>query len=253
MAYWYILAFIVGLAVGSFLNVVIYRFDDLKSILNTRSRCNACRKQIVWYDLIPVISFVLLRGRCRKCKEQISWQYPLIELSTAIIFLLLVWYFGMYWLVILYALIYALLIIIFVQDVKTKYIYDIFSWSLLIVSLICGAIFFRYDIIDFVWGIVAGGAILGALVLVSKEKWMGLGDVFVGASLGAILGGKKALLMIFLSFVIGSIYGLWHIATKKTNLKQSLPFTPFLIIASLISLLLGDYIIDWYLGYIYLY
>lgn len=238
---------------GSFLNVIIYRFDDLKSIVNTRSHCRHCQKTIPWYDLIPVLSFILLRGKCRRCKKTISWQYPLVELSTAIIFALLAWYFGQYWLAIIYAIIYALLIIIFVQDIKTKYIYDIFSWSLLALSLIGGAIFFRYHLVDLIWGILAGGALLGALVLVSKEKWMGLGDVFVGASLGAILGGKKAVLMIFLSFVIGSIYGLWLIWAKKTTMKQSLPFTPFLIIASLISLLLGDHIINWYLGYIYLY
>jgi leader peptidase (prepilin peptidase)/N-methyltransferase len=245
--------FIIGLAVGSFLNVVIYRVDDLKSIINTRSHCRHCQKTIPWYDLVPLLSFILLKGKCRRCKEAISWQYPLVELSTAIIFALLAWYFGQYWLVGMYALIYSVLVVVFVHDIKTQYVLDIFSWSLVVLSLVTGLIFFRYHLIDLLWGALAGGAVLGLLVAVSKEKWMGFGDVFIGASLGAILGGQKALLMIFLSFIIGSIYGLFLILLKKTSIKQSLPFTPFIIISSLISLLAGDYILSWYLGYIYMY
>lgn len=253
VAYWILLSFIIGLAVGSFLNVVIYRIDDLKSIINTRSHCRHCQKNIPWYDLVPLLSFVFLRGKCRSCKEAISWQYPLVELFTASIFALLAYQFGQNWLVVFFALIYSILVVIFVHDIKTQYVLDIFSWSLVFFSLITGIILFRHNLLEMLWGIIAGGALLALLVLISKEKWMGLGDVFIGASLGAILGGPKALLMLFLSFILGSLYGLTMILIKKTTIKQALPFTPFIIISSLISLFLGDNIIGWYLGYIYMY
>ncbi len=251
MTYWAVIAVISGLAIGSFLNVVIFRIDDLKSIINTRSKCKHCQKEIAWYDLVPLLSFALLKGKCRNCRKILSWQYPLVEAATALVFLSLVMYFGAGWIAVMYALIYSISIVIFVYDIRTQYVLDLFSWTLVVVCLLCGLWIFRDSIMDMIWGIIVGGGVLGFLVIISKEKWMGLGDVFVGAALGAVLGLEKSLLMIFSSFVIGSLYGLLMIYVKKKSIKESLPFTPFIIIASLIALIFGDPIVAWYLGNFY--
>lgn len=251
LAYWEIVAIAAGLAIGSFLNVVIFRIDDLKSIVDTRSKCKHCQKEIAWYDLVPILSFVLLRGRCRSCKKKLSWQYPAVEGATALLFLSLMIYFGPSREAVLYAIIYSILIVIFVYDIKTQYVLDFFSWMLVAVCVLSGVYIYWHGLLDILWGILAGGGILGLLVLISKEKWMGLGDVFVGSALGAVLGLEKSLLMIFTSFILGSVYGLAMIKIKNKSIKESLPFTPFIIIASFIALIFGDPIVAWYLGNFY--
>lgn len=244
---------VVGLAIGSFLNVVIFRIDDLKSILNTRSRCLHCQKAIKWYDLVPLVSFVLLRGKCRKCRADLSWQYPVVEFATALTFLALFLKFGLSWATVFYCVIFALLIVIFVYDVKTQYILDIFSWPVLIISLLGGWYFGKFDLINILYGVLVGGGILALLVIISKEKWMGMGDIIIGSALGALVGFPRATVLIFLAFIIGSIVGLVLIAFKKKGIKDAVPFAPFLIIAAFIALLFGQHMIDWYLGTILMY
>lgn len=244
-----IIVFITGLAIGSFLNVVIFRIDDLKSILNTRSHCLHCQKHIKWYDLIPLFSFVILRGKCRSCGKRLSPQYPLVEGATALAFLLLLLKFGISWALVFYALVFCLLIVIFVDDVKTQFVADILSWPLLIICIAGGWFFGHFGLLDLVLGVLIGGGILALLVVISREKWMGAGDIFIGSALGALLGYPRAILLIFFSFVIGSLIGLLLIAFKKKGMKDAVPFTPFLIIAALIALFYGSQIIDWYLGF----
>src|SRR3989304_398156 len=126
MAYFYfILITILGLSVGSFLNVVILRFDELKTIIKVRSHCPKCKKNLAWYDLIPFFSYVVLAGRCRRCKKSISIQYPLVEAGTAIIFVLLYWQFGLTFQFGALAIISALLIIIFTYDILRLLVADI--------------------------------------------------------------------------------------------------------------------------------
>lgn len=242
-----------GLAIGSFLNVVIFRIDDLKSILNTRSRCRHCQKEIKWYDLIPLVSFVLLRGRCRYCKADLSWQYPIIEAGTALIFVSLFLKFGLSWTTVYYAMLFSLLIVIFVYDYRTQYILDIFSWPLLALAVLGGWYFGGFGVLNMIYGLLVGGGLLALLVIISKERWMGIGDIIIGSALGAMVGFPNAVVLIFLSFIIGSVIGLILISVKKKSTKDAVPFAPFLITAAFISLMCGQYLINWYLGTVFLY
>ena len=243
-----IIVVLVGLAIGSFLNVVIFRIDDLRSILKTRSKCLHCQEEIKWYDLVPLISFVLLRGRCRNCGKEISWQYPLVELGVASLFLLFYFQYQLSWTLAYFCLVFAILTIIFVYDLKTQTIPDEFVWAVLLI-IFAGAWYFTGSgVLNMLIGGLIGGGVITFLVLISKEKWMGAGDIKIGLALGALVGYPKALLMLFLAFILGSLFGLFLIALKKKGLKDTLPFAPFLISSALITLFFGDILIYWYLS-----
>lgn len=246
-----IIVFLVGLSVGSFLNVVIYRLDDLKSIISTRSSCPKCKKTLRWIDLIPLLSFITLYGKCRYCKETISWQYPLVEASTAIVFLLLFFKFGLSWALVFFALLFSLLIIVFVYDLTHQLIPEEIVWTGLILTLLGVWYFGGIGVYGMLLGGLVCGGVPAILVLVSKEKWMGAGDIKLGFLVGAMVGYPEALLLLFLSFVLGSIVGLVLIIRKNKKFNDTLAFAPYLIGALLITLFWGDHIINWYLGYVY--
>lgn len=248
-----ILTILAGLAIGSFLNVLIYRADELKTILKSRSKCPHCQKVIKWYDLIPIASYILLRGKCRNCSKDISVQYPLVEGGTALVYLAIFLTFGLSWASIFYMIVFALLIVIFVYDLKTQYIFDVFSWPLLIISLALGWYFASLNLTELVYGVVSGAGILALLVVISKEKWMGMGDIIIGAAFGALLGYPRSIVFLFLSFVLGSIFGLLLIGAKKKTIKDAVPFAPFMIAAGFIALIWGNRIVDWYLGTMFMY
>jgi len=247
-----IITILAGLVIGSFLNVIILRVDNLKSVLNTRSHCPHCQKEIKWYDLVPLISFILLRGKCRFCQKDISWQYPIVEAGTAAIFAAIFLKFGMSWASAYYALVFMFLIVIFVYDIKTQYILDIVSWPMLIICLAGGWYFGHFDLLSSLYGILSGGGILALLVVISHERWMGIGDIIIGSALGALLGFPRSTVFIFMSFIIGSIVGIVLMGLKKKTVKDAVPFAPFLISAAFIALFWGQYLIDWYLGIIYI-
>jgi len=242
------LFFIIGLVIGSFLNVVILRVDDLKSILNSRSHCPSCKKILRWYDLVPFISFILLKARCRYCNEKISWQYPIVELSTGILFAITYMFFGLTFGTAFYLLVFSILIVILVHDLKTQYVPEGLVWTALVVSLLGSWYFNGNGLGSMIMGGLIGGGFLALLVYISKEKWMGKGDIKVGVILGLIVGYPEVLFALFLSFLLGSIVGLIVIKTAKKSLKDSLPFTPFLIIATFLTLIFGDSAINWYLN-----
>ena len=243
-----IIVFLVGLGVGSFLNVVIFRLDDLKSLVKERSVCRKCRKTILWYDLIPLLSFVLLKGKCRNCSNEISWQYPIVELLIGLLALLVFAYFGLSFQALYYFIIFVLLAVVFVVDFKTQMVPEEFVWAALAITALGSWYFGGFGVLNMVYGGLTGGLVPAFLVIVSKEKWMGVGDIKIGLLLGLLVGFPAAILMIFLSFILGSIVGLTAIVLKSKKLKDSLPFAPFLISAGLITLFWGRLVINWYLG-----
>lgn len=248
-----ILLFIIGLAIGSFLNVLILRIDDLKSIINTRSHCPQCKKALNWYDLIPLVSFIVLQAKCRHCGRQISWQYPIVELITGLLFVFLGLSFGIGWALVYYLFIFSLLTVVFVYDLKTQTVPDVFLWIALAAAAVGGWYFGNFTLLSMVYGAIIGGGFLALLVFFSKEKWMGRGDVFAGLILGCLVGSPNALFGLMFAFIGGSVIGLVYVLVKYGSLKQaylkdSLPFTPFIILATLFTLVYGKYIIDWYLG-----
>lgn len=252
----YLLIILFGLALGSFLNVVIARFDDWSSIIKTRSRCPKCQKEIPWYDLIPFFSFIILSGRCRACKKNISLQYPLVELTTAIIFALIYWKFGISVEALFLVFISSILIIIAAYDILHSEIPDILSY-LAIFFAIALALFNlwqkgtigHFDAwSSYGYSLAMGLGFFSFLVLVSREKWMGWGDVILAGFLGIFLGFPHILLGLFLAFVLGALVSLFLMMIKQKTLKDTIPFGPFLISAGFITLFWGQELIEFYLG-----
>lgn len=250
----YIAVTLFGLIVGSFLNVVILRFDDLKSIIKTRSHCVKCKKEIVWYDLFPFFSYLILRGKCRNCKEKISLQYPIIEASTALLFALLFWKFGFSIEFAFLLVITSILIVVLTYDIIKMLIADILVWSaigLWLVYLAIGYFFFHYTlffILTSLYGGLALGGFLGLIVLISWEKWMGVGDIKLGFLLGTIVAWPNVLLAAFLAFGLGSIISLGLIFAHQKTMKDMVPFAPFLVLGTYITLFWGNQIVAWYLN-----
>jgi prepilin signal peptidase PulO-like enzyme (type II secretory pathway) len=250
--YFYASIFILGLLIGSFLNCVAYRLEVNQSFLKGRSYCPHCKHTLAWYDLFPVLSFVWLGGKCRYCHEKVSWQYPVVELVTGGMFLLVAltvpWASFIFLAYLLY--ITASLIVIFIYDVKHYLIPDAVLFPAIIVTigyqLIFNLHFFLYTSL---WASLGATVFFTAIFLVSRGAWMGFGDCKLAILLGLMLGFPGILVGLFLAFFLGAIIGLFVMVLKKKGLKSELPFAPFLITGTFIALLWGQQIVDWYLHF----
>ena len=245
-----LLFLVLGLAVGSFLNVVIIRLRSAES-LGGRSACRMCHAMIHWYDNIPLLSFLALRGHCRQCQAPISWQYPLVEALTGMLFFLVGRYFfdledSKSWLETLWLLgIIALFVVIAVYDLLSMEIVATLLWVVLVWTLLFYGLSFNPDA-SFIWGremmAIFGALIIGGLflmlVLVSHESWMGWGDVWLGALAGLIVGLPAALFMMTLSFGLGALVGGVLLASGKRGMKSQLPFAPFLVLGTFLTIFL---------------
>lgn len=251
----YLISIIAGLTVGSFLNVLILRFDELKTVVKSRSRCPHCKKEIKWYDLVPLLSYVLLNAKCRYCKKPISIQYPIVEGLTAVTFALIYWKLGFSWESLLAAISLSLLIAVAAYDAINYEIPDALSYG----ALVAGAGFILVSLFDqgsltwsnllpFAYAILIAGGFLAMLVVISREKWMGKGDIGLGAAMGLLLGLPSVFFGIFIAFISGSIIGLILLALKKKTMKDAVPFGPFLVFGTLLAFFWGEKIINWYLG-----
>ena len=236
---------------GSFLNVIVLRIDELTTVLYDRSHCPKCKKILAWYDLIPFLSFMLLRAKCRYCGVKISWQYPLVEIGTGLLYLILFLTFGLSWGLAFYLIVFSLLVVIFVHDINTQTVPEVFVWIALVLSLVAGWYFGEVTFFSSIIGAILAGGFLGALVYFSKEKWMGAGDIKIGIIMGLLAGYPNVLVALFSAFVFGSIAGIIIILLQKKtidrkSLKMALPFAPFLILGILFALTYGSAVINWY-------
>lgn len=226
--------FLLGIIVGSFLNVVILRYNTGKSLLG-RSGCFSCGKGLRWYELIPVISYFLQSGKCRSCGSGISLQYPLVELLTGVLFALIYqqFYPGILSLF-FYIFVWSFLIVITVYDLRHKIIPDGLSYTL---AVIIGLWALGHS--D--WYALATGAtgflFFASLWYLSKGRWMGLGDAKLALPLGFLLGPSLGLATLMLAFWIGAIYGLivLSLPRSRVTLKSEVPFAPFLTLGAAIS------------------
>ena len=241
-----------GLAVGSFLNVCIYRIPEGKSIFFPGSRCPHCGKKIKFYDNIPVLSFILLRGKCRFCEARISIQYPLVELLTAFLFLASYQWWGLSRGFLSSVILGCLLIIVFFVDLRHRIIPDVITLPGILVGLSLALFSPQLTILDSFLGRLIGGgafyllAILGELLF--KKESMGGGDIKLAAMLGAFLGWQKLLLIFFLSALLGSIVGILAIyLSSRIKKHRTIPFGPFLALASIAALFWGEELIRIYL------
>lgn len=247
--------FVLGLVIGSFLEALTYRLPRDIKITKGRSFCPHCKKKIEWYDNIPLISYLLLGGKCRKCGKKIPPRAPLLELSTALLFLasysflttcsfgeysiLCSWENSLGWFTYPFLFsVFSIMIAIFVIDIENQIIPDRLVGALFVISF-----FFLLASEYFYANIFAGlttASFLLLLHLITKGKGMGLGDVKLAIPAGMILGAGSSLVWLFLSFIIGALVGVGLILVKKAKFGQKIPFGPFLVASFFISLFYGN-------------
>lgn len=250
--YFYILAIIFGLCWGSFLTVVIWRIDDLKSIFTTRSRCTNCNREIRWFDLIPIISYGILRGRCRHCKEKIPSLYPAIELLAGAVVLLTYINYGLSWQGLIIFILFSTLIITLGYDALHMMIVDAVIWFGVALAIfwqimqILGGDW-KSIVFSLVIGIAVGLGIPLVMVLTSHSRWMGEGDIVLGLLAGMLVGFPKILVAYIIAFAVGAIYGISLIILRRGRMKDAVPFGPFLVVGTIIAFFIGQAIVDWYL------
>jgi leader peptidase (prepilin peptidase)/N-methyltransferase len=248
---WHVISVIFGAIVGSFLNVCIVRLPKEESIIVPGSHCPHCHSPIQFYDNIPLISYLLLGGKCRHCKKTISIQYPLIEGITAIISFFIFLKYGLSWNYLFYFSFASGLIVITVIDLYYQIIPNVISLPGIGVGLLGALIIPQIPFLNSLVGVLLGG---GSLFLVAtayqwlfKREGMGGGDIKLLAMIGAFLGWESVVLTVLFSSLIGSITGIFLIASKGKNLKYAIPFGPFLSLGALIALFYKDEILSWYL------
>lgn len=247
----YIFSFLLGLTIGSFLNVCIYRIPEGKSILWPGSHCPNCRNKLRWYHNIPVLSYVLLKGRCSFCGTGISLRYPAVEVLTGTLFALVVSRFGLNPSALVYSFFVALLIVITFIDLDFQIIPDVLSLPGIVVGFLCSFLIPWLPWSASLLGIALGGGSLFLVAftykLLTKVDGMGGGDIKLLAMIGAFLGWKAILPVIFLSSAIGCLVGIPLMLRKGSGTKLAIPFGPFLALGAVIYLLYGGYLIQWYL------
>ncbi len=255
-----------GLAAGSFVNALVWRLhQQLRtkrrgkasaelSILTGRSMCPDCKHTLAPIDLIPVVSWLSLRGRCRYCRAHISWQYPVVEILTAVAFVVSYqfWPAGDWlglgiWLTVLTGL-----VALFIYDLKWMLLPDRIMWPVVgatTVGLVATGLVDSSLLVavrDGLLGVFLGSGLFWALYAVSDGRWIGGGDVKLGILMGLLLGPVKVLIAIFLASLIGTVISLLLMVGRRVKLRQEVPFGPYLIAGTYIVMLWGQTLIDWY-------
>ena len=274
-----LIVFIFGLIFGSFLSMVFARLESAgvglepprrskrrrpdTSPLTGRSRCDHCRKEIAWYDNIPLVSFIWLRGKCRHCQQMISHYHPLLELSSA---LWLTAAFLLYGLTLQFggaATFGLVMLLLFAYDSKHQIIPDVVvfpSVGLAVVLIAAQTVLnqvdgtvqlllFSTDPLKYLAGGVVGGGFFLILSLVSGGKWIGGGDIKLGLLLGLLLGWPYVLVGLVVAYLIGSLYAVALLATRHAHLGSSLAFGPMLVMGYFIAACYGRELIGWYQGW----
>jgi leader peptidase (prepilin peptidase)/N-methyltransferase len=230
--YFYAVALLLGLSLGSFLNVVIYRLPRRESLVRPGSHCPHCESAIRFYDNIPIVSWLLLRGRCRDCASAISARYPLVEATTGVAFVLALWRFGFDW---------PLLI----------------SWAF--IAAMVAVAFIDYDHMIIPNRIVLPGAVLGLVASITLHPagflfilalvWpggMGPGDIKLALFMGAVLGAY-VMVALFAAFLFGSLVGIFMLLVQKRSRKEKIPFGPYLAMGAILAALVGETLLNSYL------
>ncbi len=262
MAVFYVMIFLFGLIIGSFVNVLIYRIPIGKSIVAPSSACTSCGSRLTALDLVPVLSYIFLKGRCRHCRATISLRYPAIELLNAVIYILLFARYGFTIPFFAFAFLMTVLIAIFFIDIDHKIIPD----ELVIAGIVGGTALMVYSFFrplpeiygDTKWwtpviGFFSGSgflflvALLGLLVYKTEDA-MGMGDVKLMAPIGLFLGWKLCLTALFISVILAGITSVVLMLLRIKKKKDTIPFGPFIVTGTFVTILWGWEILNWYTG-----
>lgn len=247
----YLFVGLIGLAIGSFTNVLIYRLPRNKPLVLSRSACPKCDRTLTWYHNIPLISFLVLRGECGFCHEPISWRYPFVEAINAALYLFFLWQCGLTVNFLVFCFLGTVLLAIFFIDLDFQIIPDTLTYPGMVIGLLVALLPGGIDILSAGIGLLVGG---GALYLVAilgdflfKKESMGGGDIKMAAMLGTFLGWQKVLFIFLSSAVIGLVISVaLMFFSARLRQERVIPYGPFLALAALLAILYGDQIISYY-------
>lgn len=262
MAVLYGIIFILGLAIGSFANVLIYRIPLKKSVVLPPSACASCGNRLLPLELIPVLSYVFQGGKCKHCRAKISARYPLIELLTALVFVALFYKYGVSVSFFAFGFLMTVLIAVFFIDID----YRIIPNGLVIAGVVGGMLLFVYNCFrpmseifgDSKWwtplaGLLPGSgflllvAILGSL-LYKTDDAMGMGDVKLMAPIGMFLGWKLCLVALFVSVVLGGLVSMVLMILRIKKRKDTVAFGPFIVVGTFVAIMYGWDMLNWFMG-----
>ena len=242
---------LLGLIIGSFLNVCIYRLPRGLSPVRPRSSCTSCGHVLAWYENVPLLSYAVLRGRCRGCGASISLIYPIVEAITGVMFLSAYLLYGPSLLLVVRLVFGCAMVVLFVIDLHHRILPNVITLPGIVVGFLCSLLVgpgWQSSLI----GIVAGGGSLWGIAeiyyRVRHEEGLGMGDVKMLAMIGAFLGWKLVLLTLILASLSGTIVGLGVLLLKRESMKYALPFGTFLALGAIVAAVAGDPIIGWYFG-----
>lgn len=250
-----VLLFILGLAIGSFINAAVFRLRENKSLVFDRSRCPKCGHTLSWHELIPILSFLIQLGRCRACNQKISWQYPMVEFIAGSLFIFVYYQFqssilpGANFQLGYLFLVFSSLLFIFIFDLKYYIIPNRVLYPLITIVLLYNLFVFSLaEHFGRLLAVVIAAGFFLVLYLVSGGKWIGFGDVKFGVFMGLFLGWPVTLAALFLSYLIGALIGGFLMFFGGKTLKSQVPFGPFLITGTFIAYFYGKQMVEWYLN-----
>lgn len=253
------IVFVLGAVVGSFLNVCVHRMPREQSVVRPPSHCPHCNERIRWRDNIPLVSYPLLRGRCRHCGGRISPRYFLVELLTATLFLL-VWLRFDGWVAPIYWLLVAGLIVATFIDFEHYIIPNEITYGGIVLGLLLSPLNVPLRVggsaanalLQSFIGVIVGGVTLLVVALLGekifKKEAMGMGDVKLLAAIGAFLGWEATLFTVFVSSVVGGVFGLILVFVNRKGWQSRIPYGPYIAVGALVWIFGGPEIIDWYVS-----
>ncbi len=248
-------AFIFGAVIGSFLNVCIYRIPAGKSVVSPPSSCPRCGHVIRWYQNVPIISWVLLGGKCSSCKNAIAMRYPLVEALNGVLYAVTIYYFSTSWAAMAYLLFLSLLVIVVFIDIDHQIIPNVITFPGVLLGFACSFFIPWLPWHESALGILFGALLLGVVAfgykLFTGKEGMGMGDLKLLAMIGAFLGWKAVLPVVFVASLAGTFIGVPLMLVKGADGKLALPFGPFLSLAAVVYLFWWNPIFSWYQSFFY--
>ena len=241
-----IIVAVLGLSVGSFLNVVAVRLPEHRSVWRPGSGCPSCGTPIAWRDNIPLLSFAVLRGRCRACGSGISWRYPAVEFATAVSWIAAYLVFGMSPRLPIALVFLSALVVITAVDFSHRIIPNVITLPGILAGFAANLAAGSVSWLDSLLGIVIGGGLFLIIIAASGGRGMGLGDMKLAAMFGAFLGWKITLVALFIAVMLGGILATTLLVSGRMRRKDAIPFGPFLALGAATGLLWGDEIVRWY-------